>query len=169
MSDGHKRILSPFTGCKKQKAWNQTREKYMPVKQTKLSWNRSRGIILRRGTDRRVLDSKGACYNGNESDDDESYYENNGRQQLPEGFVNSCYKLLTPILLQKLINDFSVCKHQKHCSGTLLLAEKLSHGLLAIYCVSVNGYFTTSKMELEFYYNKLCILVSSPVAEQLKT
>ena len=80
MSDGHKRILSPFTGCKKRKAWNQTREKYMPVKQTKLSWNRSRGIILRRGTNRRVLDSKGACYNGNESDDVESYYENNGRQ-----------------------------------------------------------------------------------------
>ena len=26
------RILSPFTGCKKRKAWNNTREKYMPVK-----------------------------------------------------------------------------------------------------------------------------------------
>ena len=34
MSDGHKRILSPFTGCKKRKTWYQTREKYMPVKQT---------------------------------------------------------------------------------------------------------------------------------------
>ena len=32
MSDGHKLILSPFTGRKKQKAWNKTREKYMPVK-----------------------------------------------------------------------------------------------------------------------------------------
>ena len=30
MSDGHKLILSPFTGRKKQKAWNKTREKYMP-------------------------------------------------------------------------------------------------------------------------------------------
>ena len=32
MSDGHKLILSLFTGCKKPKAWNKTREKYMPVK-----------------------------------------------------------------------------------------------------------------------------------------
>ena len=30
MSDGCKLILSPFTGHKKQKAWNKTREKYMP-------------------------------------------------------------------------------------------------------------------------------------------
>ena len=32
MSEGRKRILSPFTGCKKRKAWNKTREIYMPVK-----------------------------------------------------------------------------------------------------------------------------------------
>ena len=32
MSDGRKRILSPFTGRKKRKACNKTREKYMPVK-----------------------------------------------------------------------------------------------------------------------------------------
>ena len=30
MSDGHKLILSTFTGHKKRKAWNRTREKYMP-------------------------------------------------------------------------------------------------------------------------------------------
>ena len=29
MSDGHKLILSPFTGHKKWKAWNKNREKYM--------------------------------------------------------------------------------------------------------------------------------------------
>ena len=57
---------------------------------------------------RRILDSKGAFYNGNESDDnDESYNENNEQQQLPEGFTNSCYKIVSPILLQKLINDFA--------------------------------------------------------------
>ena len=32
MSDGLKRIVSPFTGRKKRKAWNKTRETYMPVK-----------------------------------------------------------------------------------------------------------------------------------------
>ena len=30
MSGGHERILSPLTSRKKQKAWNKTREKYMP-------------------------------------------------------------------------------------------------------------------------------------------
>ena len=34
MSGGCKQILSPFTGRKKQKAWNETKEKYMPVQQT---------------------------------------------------------------------------------------------------------------------------------------
>ena len=34
MSDVRKRILSPFTGHKKQKHWNKTKEKYMPVQQT---------------------------------------------------------------------------------------------------------------------------------------
>ena len=32
MPDGRKRILRPFTGRKKRKAQNKTREKYMPVK-----------------------------------------------------------------------------------------------------------------------------------------
>ena len=39
------------------------------------------------------------------------YNENNEEQQLPKGFANSCYKIVSPILLQKLINDFAVCKH----------------------------------------------------------
>ena len=30
MSGGHKQILSPFTGHKKRKVQNNTREKYMP-------------------------------------------------------------------------------------------------------------------------------------------
>ena len=34
MSDGRKRIMSPFTGSKKRKAQNKTKEKYMPVQQT---------------------------------------------------------------------------------------------------------------------------------------
>ena len=74
------------------------------------------------------LDSKDAFYNVNESDnDDENYNENNGQQQLPEGFSNSCYKIVTPILLQNLINDFVVCKHQNYYNGALLLAEDVSH------------------------------------------
>ena len=32
MPDGRKQILSPFPRHKKRKAWNKTREKYMPVK-----------------------------------------------------------------------------------------------------------------------------------------
>ena len=30
MPDGRKQILSPFTGRKKRKAWNETGENYMP-------------------------------------------------------------------------------------------------------------------------------------------
>ena len=32
MSNGRKLTLRSFTECKKRKAWNKTREKYMPVK-----------------------------------------------------------------------------------------------------------------------------------------
>ena len=39
--------------------------------------------------------------------DDENYDENNEQQQLPEGFANSCYKTVPPILPQKLINNFA--------------------------------------------------------------
>ena len=34
MSDGRKRILSPFTGRKKLKVWKKTKENHMPVQQT---------------------------------------------------------------------------------------------------------------------------------------
>ena len=51
--------------------------------------------------------------------------ENNEEQQLPEGFANSCYKIVSPILLQILINNFAVCEHN---SGILLLVKDVSHG-----------------------------------------
>ena len=55
------------------------------------------------------LESKGAFYNGNESDnDDAKYYENNEQQQLREGFASSCNKIVSPVL-QKLINNIAVC------------------------------------------------------------
>ena len=53
------------------------------------------------------------------------FSENNEQQQLLEGFANSCYKIVSPILLQKLINDFAVCKHD---NLTLLLDEDVSLG-----------------------------------------
>ena len=49
--------------------------------------------------------------------------ENNEQQQLSESFANSCYKIVSPILLQELINDFAVCEH---CSGTLLCVEDVT-------------------------------------------
>ena len=117
MPDGRKRILGPFTGRKKRKAWNKTREKYMPVKRRQNLAETDRGSYYKEEWLEEFLDSKGAFYNGNESDnDDESYSKNNEQQQLPEGFTNSCYKIVSPILLQKLINDFAVCK----MSGTVL-------------------------------------------------
>ena len=98
----------------------------MPVKRRHNLAETDKGSYYKEEWLEEYLDSKGAFYNGNESDNnDESYNENNEQQQLPEGFANSCYKIVSPILLQKLINDFAVCKHY---SGTLLLVEDVSHG-----------------------------------------
>ena len=44
--------------------------------------------------------------------------KNNEQQQLPEGFANNCYKIVSPILLQKLIDDLQA----------LSLVEDVSHG-----------------------------------------
>ena len=40
MSDGRKLILRRFTGRKKRKAWNKTRDKYMPVKTRQIETDR---------------------------------------------------------------------------------------------------------------------------------
>ena len=78
MSDGRKRILSPFTGRKKWKAWNKAREKYMPLKRRQNLAETDRGSYYKEERLEEFLDSKGAFYNVNESDnDDESYNENN--------------------------------------------------------------------------------------------
>ena len=77
------------------------------------------------------LDDKDAFYTCSEShdsdNDDENYNENNEEQQLSEDSANSCYKIVSPILLQELINYSAVCKH---CNGTILPVENLtsSHG-----------------------------------------
>ena len=125
MSDSCKRILSPFTGCKKRKAWNNTREKYMPVKRRQNLAETDIGSIYKEEQLEEFFDSESAFYNVNKSDNhDDSYNESNGQQELPEGFANSCYKIVTPILLQKLINDFAVCKHQKQKQPPKVFYEK---------------------------------------------
>ena len=47
MSDGCELILSPFTGCKKRKVWNKTREKYMPEerRQNLAETDKTRGMV----------------------------------------------------------------------------------------------------------------------------
>ena len=50
--------------------------------------------------------------------------EDKEQQQLSEGFANSCYKIVSPILLQELINDFAF---SKHCSETLFEDAISSH------------------------------------------
>ena len=112
MSDGRKQILSPFTGCRKQKVWENKREKYMPVKRRQNLAETDRVSYYKEEWLEKFLDSKGAFYNDNESqNDDESCSENNEKQQLPKSFANSCYKIVLLNLLQKLINNFAVCKH----------------------------------------------------------
>ena len=74
----------------------------------------------------RFFEGKGAFYNGNESNDsgNNENYKNNEQQQL-SGFPNSCYKIVSPVLLQKLINNFAIWDHY---SETLLLVEDVSQG-----------------------------------------
>ena len=38
------------------------------------------------------------------------------------GFVNSCYKIVSPVLLLEPNSNLAVCKH---CSGTLLLVKNV--------------------------------------------
>ena len=52
MYDGRKLVLSPFTGRKKRKAWNKTREKYIPEERTQnsadtdmVSYYKTRGMV----------------------------------------------------------------------------------------------------------------------------
>ena len=72
MPDGRKRILGPFTGHEKRKAWNKTRVKYMPVIRSQNLAETDKGSYYREEWLEEFLDSKGAFYNGNESDNNES-------------------------------------------------------------------------------------------------
>ena len=56
MSDGRKLILSHFTGRKKRKAWNKTREKYMPEERRQNLAETGRGSYYKtRGMVRSIL------------------------------------------------------------------------------------------------------------------
>ena len=71
MSDGRKRILSPLTRCKKRKAWNKTREKYMRVKRRQNLAVTDRASYYKEERLEEFLVSKSAFYNGNESNNDD--------------------------------------------------------------------------------------------------
>ena len=76
MSGGSKRILSPFTGRKKRKAWNKTREKYMleEIRQNLAKTDRS--YYNQEEWLEKFLDDKGAFYDVSESNDSENNNEN---------------------------------------------------------------------------------------------
>ena len=81
MSGGRKRILSPFTGHKKQKAWNKTREKDIPKERRQNLAETDKGSCENQEEWLKYfLDDQGAFYNGSENDDndsdDENYNEN---------------------------------------------------------------------------------------------
>ena len=81
MPDGRKRILGPFTGRKKRKAWNKTREKYMPEERRQNLAETDRGSHYKQEECLEAfLEEKSAFSNGSESDDsdndDENYNEN---------------------------------------------------------------------------------------------
>ena len=55
MSHCRKLILSPFTGCKKRKAWNKTREKYLPEERRQNLAETDRGSYYQTGMVRSIL------------------------------------------------------------------------------------------------------------------
>ena len=67
MPDGRKRILGPFIGRKKRKAWNKTRVKYIPVKRRQYLAETDKGSYQKKEWLEEFLDSKGAFYKGNKS------------------------------------------------------------------------------------------------------
>ena len=86
MSNVPKRVLSSFTGHKKRKAWNKTREKYMPIKRRQNLVETDRGSYCNKEEWlEEFLDGKGAFYNGNENNDGDNdgdnYNENDEQQQ----------------------------------------------------------------------------------------
>ena len=59
---------SLITGCKKQKAWNKTRVKYMSIKRRQNLAETGQGSYYKEEWLEEFLDSQCAFYNGNESD-----------------------------------------------------------------------------------------------------
>ena len=82
MSDGRKRILSPFNGLEKRKSWKKIREKYMPEESRQNLAETDWGSYYNQEEWlEELLDNKGAFYNSSESydsdNDDQNYNENN--------------------------------------------------------------------------------------------
>ena len=75
MPDGRKRIVGPFTGCKKRKAWKKTSVKYMPVKRRQNLAETEKGSYYKEEWSEEFLDSKGAFYNVNESDNNNESFK----------------------------------------------------------------------------------------------
>ena len=65
MSDGCRQIVSPFTGRKKWKAWNNTRKIYRPVKKRQNLAEKDKGKYYNKEEClEEFLDDKGAFCNG---------------------------------------------------------------------------------------------------------
>ena len=89
MPTGRKRILSPFTGRKKRKAWNNTRAKYMPEEKIQNLSETDRGSYYNQEEwVEEFLDDKGAFYNGSESDDGDNGGENSNENM--EAVIRRC-------------------------------------------------------------------------------
>ena len=77
MPGGHRRILSPFTGCKKRKAWNKTREKYM-LEERRQNLGETDRVSCYNQEEwlEEFLDDKSAFYNCSKTDDSDNDDEN---------------------------------------------------------------------------------------------
>ena len=109
MSDVRNRILIPFTGRKNVKLGIRLQKNICWKKADTIYWKQTGSYYNQEERLKELLDNKDGFYNGSESDDsdndDEIYNENNEQQQVSEDFANNYCKMISPVLLQELIND----------------------------------------------------------------
>ena len=92
MCGGRKRILSPFTGRKKRKVWNKSREKFMREERrqnlAETDAEADRGLYYK--WLELFLDNKSAFSSGSESDDSDIDIDDENYNENIEAFVRRC-------------------------------------------------------------------------------
>ena len=133
MSADRKRVLNPFGGRKKRIPPNKKQRTVMTKEKRQNLTDMDRGSYYNQEEWlKEFLEDKGIFYNDDDSesetyDNESSSDGDDEKEKVCESLNNNRLKIVPPLLLQELINDFAVCKH---CGEKILLWEDMvgSHG-----------------------------------------